>query len=177
MLAFLICKPCTVDYAELVLMRDCLWPYYSIDKNTDPGQYPKEGETMITKFAKAIAIMAILVAVVGWLTCQPDHLIISFTIIGGLSALFSVIFTKTEEESNLEILDKIQELKLEMLVNDESMLNHLVKLIDIMYKDNESDKKLIEIMQNLNEGHAQQMLDLAKIMQEAYNSLSEQIAK
>lgn len=30
---------------------------------------------MITKFAKAIAIMAILVAAIGWLTCQADHLI------------------------------------------------------------------------------------------------------
>lgn len=44
MLAFLICKPCTVDYSELVLMRDCLWPYFSIDKNANPGQYPREGE-------------------------------------------------------------------------------------------------------------------------------------
>ena len=130
---------------------------------------------MITKFAKAIAIMAILVAAIGWLTYQADHLIISFAIIGGLAALISVIFTKTEEERCLEILDKIQELKLTNMVNDESILSHIVSLIDIMHKDNESDQRLIEIMQNLNEGHAQQMLDLTKIMREAYNSLSKQM--
>ena len=130
---------------------------------------------MITKFAKAIAIMAILVAAIGWLTYQADHLIISFAIIGGLAALISVIFTKTEEERCLEILDKIQELKLTNMVNDESILSHIVSMLDIMRKDNESDQKLIEIMQNLNEGHAQQMLDLTKIMREAYNSLSKQM--
>ena len=132
---------------------------------------------MITKFAKAIAIMAILVAAIGWLTYQADHLIISFAIIGGLAALISVIFTKTEEEKNLEILDKIQELKLTNMVNDESILSHLVSMLDIMRKDNESDQKLIEILKNLNEGHAQQMLDLTKIMREAYNSLLKQMTK
>ena len=120
---------------------------------------------MITKFAKAIAIMAILVAAIGWLTYQADHLIISFAIIGGLAALISVIFTKTEEEMNLEILDKIQELKLTNMVNDESILSHIVSMLDIMRKDNESDQKIIEILKNLNEGHAQQMLD-TKIMRE-----------
>jgi len=130
---------------------------------------------MITKFAKAIAIMAILVAAIGWLTYQADHLIISFAIIGGLAALISVIFTKTEQEKSLEILDRIQELKLTNMVNDESILSHIVSMLDIMRKDNESDQKLIEIMQNLNEGHAQQMLDLTKIMREAYNSLSKQM--
>lgn len=132
---------------------------------------------MITKFAKAIAIMAILVAAIGWLTCQADHLIISFTIIGGLAALISVSFTKTEEERTIEILDKIQELKLTNMVNDESILSHIVSMLDIMRKDNESDQRLIEILKNLNEGHAQQMLDLTKIMREAYNSLSKQITK
>ena len=132
---------------------------------------------MITKFAKAIAIMAILVAAIGWLTYQADHLIISFAIIGGLAALISVIFTKTEQEKSLEILDRIQELKLTNMVNDESILSHIVSMLDIMRKDNESDQKLIEIMQNLNEGHAQQMLDLTKIMREAYNSLSKQMTK
>ena len=130
---------------------------------------------MITKFAKAIAIMAILVAAIGWLTYQADHLIISFAIIGGLAALISVIFTKTEQEKSLEILDRIQELKLTNMVNDESILSHIVSLIDIMHKDNESDQKIIEILKNLNEGHAQQMLDLTKIMREAYNSLSKQM--
>lgn len=132
---------------------------------------------MITKFAKAIAIMAILVAAIGWLTCQADHLIISFTIIGGLAALISVSFTKTEEEKTIEILDKIQELKLTNMVNDESILSHIVSMLDIMRKDNESDQRLIEILKNLNEGHAQQMLDLTKIMREVYNSLSKQITK
>jgi len=132
---------------------------------------------MITKFAKAIAIMAILVAAIGWLTYQADHLIISFAIIGGLAALISVIFTKTEQEKSLEILDRIQELKLTNMVNDESILSHIVSMLDIMRKDNESDQKLIEIMQNLNEGHAQQMLDLTKIMREAYNSLLKQMTK
>jgi len=132
---------------------------------------------MITKFANAIAIMAILVAAIGWLTCQADHLIISFTIIGGLAALISVIFTKTEQEKSLEILDKIQELKLTNMVNDESILSHIVSMLDIMRKDNESDQKLIEILKNLNEGHAQQMLDLTKIMREAYNSLLKQMTK
>ena len=130
---------------------------------------------MITKFAKAIAIMAILVAAIGWLTYQADHLIISFAIIGGLAALISVIFTKTEQEKSLEILDRIQELKLTNMVNDESILSHIVSMLDIMRKDNESDQKLIEILKNLNEGHAQQMLDLTKIMREAYNSLSKQM--
>ena len=132
---------------------------------------------MITKFAKAIAIMAILVAAIGWLTCQADHLIISFTIIGGLAAVISVSFTKTEEERTIEILDKIQELKRTNMVNDESILSHIVSMLDIMRKDNESDQRLIEILKNLNEGHAQQMLDLTKIMREAYNSLSKQITK
>ena len=132
---------------------------------------------MITKFANAIAIMAILVAAIGWLTCQADHLIISFAIIGGLAALISVIFTKTEQEKSLEILDKIQELKLTNMVNDESILSHIVSMLDIMRKDNESDQKLIEILKNLNEGHAQQMLDLTKIMREAYNSLLKQMTK
>ena len=130
---------------------------------------------MIKKFTKAIAIMAILVAAIGWLTYQADHLIISFAIIGGLAALISVIFTKTEQEKSLEILDRIQELKLTNMVNDESILSHIVSLIDIMHKDNESDQKIIEILKNLNEGHAQQMLDLTKIMREAYNSLSKQM--
>ena len=121
--------------------------------------------------------MAILVAAIGWLTCQADHLIISFTIIGGLAALISVSFTKTEEERTIEILDKIQELKLTNMVNDESILSHIVSMLDIMRKDNESDQRLIEILKNLNEGHAQQMLDLTKIMREAYNSLSKQITK
>lgn len=132
---------------------------------------------MIKKFASAIAIMAILVAAIGWLTCQADHFIISFTIIGGLAALISVSFTKTEEERTIEILDKIQELKLTNMVNDESILSHIVSILDIMRKDNESDQRLIEILKNLNEGHAQQMLDLTKIMREAYNSLSKQLAK
>lgn len=132
---------------------------------------------MTKKFANGIAIMAILVAAIGWLTCQSDHLIISFTIIGGLAALVSVSFTKTEEERTLEILDKIQELKLTNMVNDESILSHIVSMLDIMRKDNESDQKLIEILKNLNEGHAQQMLDLTKIMREAYNSLLKQMTK
>ena len=119
--------------------------------------------------------MAILVAAIGWLTYQADHLIISFAIIGGLAALISVSFTKTEEERTIEILDKIQELKLTNMVNDESILSHIVSLIDIMHKDNEFDQKFIEILKNLNEGHAQQMLDLTKIMREAYNSLSKQM--
>lgn len=132
---------------------------------------------MIKKFASAIAIMAILVAAIGWLTCRSDHFIISFAIIGGLAALVSVSFTKTEEERTLEILDKIQELKLTNMVNDESILSHIVSMLDIMRKDNESDQKLIEILKNLNEGHAQQMLDLTKIMREAYNSLLKQMTK